>query len=72
MNQTPTFHVIENMFTILRFRVPKCQAMYVAYECVQGISVVESLILKCFKTVWIIVVRHVLRLFEENITFISN
>lgn len=46
--------------------------MYVSYECVQGVSLVESLILKCFKTVWIIVVHPVLRLFEENITFISN
>lgn len=37
-----------------------------------GVSLVESIILKCFKAVWIIVVHPVLGLFGENITFISN
>lgn len=76
MNQTtPASHAIENIFLILPFCLLKCQAMYVMYmacECAQGISLVESLILKCFKIVWIIVVHPVLRLLEENITFISN
>lgn len=72
MNQKPpTSHAIENIFLILPFSLLKCQTMYAACERVRGVSL-ESLILKCFKTVWIVVVHPVLRLFEENITFISN
>lgn len=43
--------------------------MYTACEHAQSVSLVESLVLKCFETVWIVVVHPVLRLFEENITY---